>query len=164
MRVRFAPLALTLAVLAAPAWADDATFTTPSLTPETALKAAQAALKKCRADGFQVAVSVVDRAGVPQVLLRDRYAGAHTPNTAFSKAWTTASFRTNSIELEANAKAGGVPQGIGRLPGVALIGGGRMIEAGGALAGAIGVSGAPAPTGDDACAQAGIDAISGDLL
>lgn len=43
--------------------AQSATFATKSLTPETALKAAQSALAKCRADGYQVAVAVVDRAG-----------------------------------------------------------------------------------------------------
>ena len=52
------------------------------LTPDTALKAAQAALKKCRDSGYQAAVAVVDRMGVTQVILRDRYAGAHTPRTA----------------------------------------------------------------------------------
>ena len=33
------------------AFAQSATFTTKSLTPETALRAAQVALAKCRADG-----------------------------------------------------------------------------------------------------------------
>ena len=68
--------------------AEPATISLKALTPETALKAAQAALAKCRADGFQVAVAVVDRSGLPQVMLRDRYAGAHTPETATNKAWT----------------------------------------------------------------------------
>ena len=73
---------------------------TKSLTPETALKAAQAALAKCRAEGFQVAVAVVDRAGITQVLLRDRFAGPHTVEVATNKAWTAASFRTNTDALE----------------------------------------------------------------
>src|SRR4051812_32000375 len=78
---------------AAPVLSADATFTTKSLTPETALKAAQAALAKCRGDGFQVAVAVVDRSGIAQVLLRDRFAGPHTVDVASNKAWTAASFR-----------------------------------------------------------------------
>ena len=56
------------------------------LTPETALKAAQAALKKCRDSGYQATVAVVDRMGVVQVLLRDRFAGPHTPDMASAKA------------------------------------------------------------------------------
>ena len=41
-------------------------------------RAARAALDECRRQGYQVAVAVVDRFGNPQVLLRDRFAGAHT--------------------------------------------------------------------------------------
>ena len=69
------------------------------LTPETALKAAQAALKKCRDNGFQATVAVVDRMGVTQVLLRDRFAGTHTVEMARAKAWTAVSFRTNTTAL-----------------------------------------------------------------
>ena len=65
------------------------------LTPDTALKAAQAALKKCRDSGYQTAVAVVDRMGVLQVLIRDRFAGPHTPDMAKDKAYTAVSFRTN---------------------------------------------------------------------
>ena len=43
------------------------------------------------------------------------------------------------------------------------IGGGLPIEAGGAVLGAIGVSGAPGGEADDACAKAGIAAVLGDL-
>ena len=57
---------------AAAAFAADATFSVKILTPETALKAAQAALQRCRTSGFQVSVAVSDRMGVVQVLLRDR--------------------------------------------------------------------------------------------
>ena len=68
--------------------AQDAVFSTKSLTPEAALTAARAALESCRKQGFQVAVAVVDRTGLTQVLLRDRFAGAHTLDVATNKAWT----------------------------------------------------------------------------
>jgi uncharacterized protein GlcG (DUF336 family) len=138
--------------------AQDATYAVRLLTPETALKAAQAALARCRASGFQVAVAVVDRMGVTQVMLRDRFAGPHTPDMAAAKGWTAVSFRTNTTELAAATQSG--PQsGIRHRPGVAAVGGGLMIEAGGSLLGAIGVSGAPGGKEDDACAAAGIAAI-----
>ena len=76
--------------LSAAAHAQDATFTVKVLTPETALKAAQAALKSCRDRGFQATVAVVDRMGVVQVLLRDRFAGPHTVDMASAKAYTAA--------------------------------------------------------------------------
>lgn len=145
------------------AGAQPATFDLKSLTPETALKAAQAALAKCRSDGFQVAVAVVDRSGTSQVMLRDRFAGPHTPKTATGKAWTAVSFRTNTTDLIKPTSAGQPSSGIRDLPRVVVVGGGVMIEAGGSLFGAIGVSGAPNGDADDACAKAGIKAIADSL-
>ena len=133
------------------------------LTPDTALKAAQAALKKCRDGGYQATIAVVDRMGVTQVLLRDRYAGAHTVPTAQAKAYSAVSFRTSTTELAEATQAGRAQSGIRHLPGVAAVGGGLTIEAGGSLLGAIGVSGAPGGKEDDACAAAGIAAIREDI-
>ena len=148
-----------LLALAVPARAQDATYTVRLLAPETALAAAQAAMKKCRDSGWQVAVAVVDRAGVAQVMLRDRYAGAHTPRTAAGKAWTAASFRTPTTELARMSQPGQPQSGIRNLPRAVLLGGGLLIEAQGSILGAIGVSGAPGGDADDSCARAGIDAI-----
>jgi uncharacterized protein GlcG (DUF336 family) len=140
-----------------------ATFSVKILTPETALKAAQAALKSCRDRGFQVSVAVVDRMGVVQVLLRDRFAGPHTPDMAAAKAYTAVSFRTNTTELAEASQPGRPSSGIRHRPGVAAVGGGLMIEAGGSLLGGIGVSGAPGGKEDDLCAAAGIEAIREDI-
>ena len=155
---------LALALLAvAPAWAAEPTYSIKLLTPETALKAAQAALARCRANGYQVTVAVNDRMGVVQVLLRDRFAGPHTTDMATAKAYTAVSFRTNTTELAEVTQPGKPQSGIRHRPGVAAVGGGLMIEAGGSLLGAIGVSGAPGGKEDDACAAAGISAIRDDL-
>jgi uncharacterized protein GlcG (DUF336 family) len=158
------PVVCTLAALGADAArAQDATHAVKLLTPETALKAAQAALNKCRDDGFQVAVAVVDRSGVTQVMLRDRLAGPHTVTMAEDKAWTAVSFRTSTAELAKATQAGSPQSGIRNRPRVAAVAGGLLIEADGALVGGIGVSGAPGGDRDDACAKAGIAAI-GDSL
>ena len=138
---------------------DTATYTSRNLTPETALKAAQAALKKCRDSGWQVAVAVVDRAGVVQVVLRDRYAGPHTPRTAGGKAWTAVSFRSNTSALVDLTQPGKAQSGVRNLPHVVVLGGGVIIEAGGQMLGAVGVSGAPGGEADEACAKAGLAAI-----
>ena len=156
--------ALLLAVVCGAAYAaPEATYAVKQLTPETALRAAQAAMEKCRRDGFQVTVAVVDRAGVVQVLLRDRFAGAHTPDTASNKAWTAASFRMSTQELARETEAGKSMSGIRQIPRIAAIGGGLVIQGGGAALGAIGVSGAPGGAADEACAAAGIKAIQGDI-
>ena len=82
-------MALWLGLAAGGALAADATYSVKVLTPETALKAAQAALKSCRERGYQATVAVVDRMGVVQVLLRDRFAGPHTADMATAKAYAT---------------------------------------------------------------------------
>jgi uncharacterized protein GlcG (DUF336 family) len=142
---------------------DAATYATRNLTVETALKAAQAALKKCRDSGWQVAVAVVDRSGVVQVVLRDRYAGPHTPRTAGGKAWTAVSFRSNTGALVELTQPGKPQSGLRNLPRVVILGGGMIIEGGGQMLGAIGVSGAPGGEADEACAKAGIAAIQESL-
>src|SRR5438270_10380205 len=96
-------------VVSTPAHSEEALLTYKSLSPETALELARAALVDCRQRGFQVAVAVVDRFGVTQVMLRDRFAGPHTPATAAGKAWTAVSFRTNTGELVASTQPG-MPQ------------------------------------------------------
>src|SRR3990172_572633 len=138
---------------------DAATYSIRNLTVDTALKAAQVALKTCRDNGWQVAVAVVDRSGAVQVLLRDRYAGAHTTRTASGKAWTAVSFRTNTGALVDLTQPGKAQSGLRNLPRVVVLGGGMIIEGGGQMLGAIGVSGAPGGEADEACAKAGIAAI-----
>ena len=153
-----------LAVLAAgTVRAQDATLAVKIMTPETALRAAQAALKTCRDGGFQVAVAVVDRSGVTQVVLRDRFAGPHTVEMAVDKAWTAVSFRVSTTELAKATEPGSAQSGIRHRPRVAAVAGGLMIEGGGALVGGIGVSGAPGGDRDEACAAAGINAIRDSL-
>ena len=153
---------ILLALLFSPiaSLAQQATFETRSMTPEIALSAARAALEHCRKAGYQVAVAVVDRAGVPQVLLRDRFAGTHTVRVAIDKAWTAASFRIPTSALAKETQAGMPMSGLRSHPRVLAIGGALPIEGGGAHLGAIGVSGAPGGEADDACAAAGIKAIA----
>jgi len=139
--------------------AQEALVTHKVLSPETALDLARAALTSCRDRGFQVAVAVVDRFGLPQVMLRDRFAGPHTPSTATGKAWTAVSFRSDTTALVAPTQPGQPQAGVRNLPNVVLLGGGLLIEAGGSIVGGIGVSGAPGGAEDDACARAGIEAV-----
>lgn len=156
-------LLLGAALPDAGAQTDAATFSMRFMSPQTALKAAQATLASCRAQGFQVAVAVVDRAGQPQVLLRDRFAGAHTADMALGKAWTAASFRRTTAELAAETQAGKPMSGIRDLPRVIAAGGGVPIDEGGTLWGAIGVSGGPGGEADESCARAGIKAVADEL-
>jgi uncharacterized protein GlcG (DUF336 family) len=159
MRKLLLTAAVAAIVAAMPAHAAEGTFEQTMLTPEVALKAAQAALDACRKSGWQAAVAVVDRGGNVQALLRDRYAGPHTPTVAAGKAWTAVSFRTNTTELVALTGPGMPQSGLRNVPGATILGGGLKIEAAGSIVAGIGVSGAPGGDADDQCAKAGIKAI-----
>ena len=164
MKRILATLAL-LAATTAPSFAqeDDAFVTFKVLKPEVARTAAVAAMESCRAQGYQVGVMVVDRFGIPQVYLRDRYAGLHVFETARRKAWTAVSFRTSTLDLGKVTGPGEMMAGIRELSEPLALGGGLMIEAAGSIVAGIGVSGAPGPDIDERCAQDGIDAISDDI-
>ena len=157
------PRLAAVALLAVSFGAHGATFTVRVLTPETALKAAQAALNKCRTQGYQVAVAVVDRSGITQVVLRDRFAGPHTIELATNKAWTALSFKSATRDLERLTRPGESMSGLRNTPRFTAIGGGMTVEAGGSLLGGIGVSGAPGGDADHACATAGIEAVTDEL-
>lgn len=143
--------------------AQDTLVTFKSLAPEVALEMAQAALASCRTKGYQVAVSVVDRMGVPQVMLRDRYAGPHTPDTAQQLAWTAVSFRTGTLSLAENTSPGSEQSGARHIQNIVMIGGGIPVTASGSIVAGIGISGAPSGEDNHACAQAGIDAVTAKL-
>ena len=155
--------AVAVALLCQAAAAQQATYSVRTLTPDAALRAARAALAACVKNGHQVAVAVTDRAGHPLVMLRERHAGPHTPNTAISKAYTALSFKLDTTAFARATQAGEASSGIRHLPGVVAIGGGFPIESAGSIVGAIGVSGAPGGDADDVCAKAGISAIQDDL-
>lgn len=159
LRMTMCGVALALmAPFTTTAVAESATFSTKQLTPDTAMQLASAILEACRKEGFQVAVAVSDRAGVPQVLLRDQFAGPHTVDVATNKAWTAVSFRQDTLSF---AKATADPEHSGprNFQKVVAVGGGVPIEAGGAILGAVGVSGGPGGEADDRCARAGLETI-----
>lgn len=158
---RTALAAALLAGLCLPALADEEEdfVVTRSLSLELALDLALATLQDCRKSGYQVAVAIIDRGGNLQVMLKDRFAGPHTPETSKGKAWSALSFRTNTSDLAVTTQAGKEQSGVRHVPGALALGGGLMIRSKGELVGAIGVSGAPGGKLDDACAVAGMAAV-----
>ena len=62
------------------------------LTMDTALKMAQAGVKKCRSLSYNVTVTVLDRGGHPQAVLRDTLAPDITLRISHDKAYTAMSF------------------------------------------------------------------------
>lgn len=154
---------MALAIGPVHADSDEALATFKVLKPETAMALAKATLQDCRKRGYQVAVAVVDRFGVVQVIVRDQLAGPHTTETARRKAWTSVSFRSDTVAL-AEATAYNQPQsGVRHVDQALMLGGGVPVESAGSMVGAVGVSGAPGGELDDECARAGIEAIADSL-
>lgn len=127
---------------------------------DTALTMAKAAIDQCRKEGVQVAVTVIDRGGHPQVVLRDVLAMDLTLTISKQKAYTAMSFNTPTANLTSRFTE---PFSIGKIDGIVISRGGLPIAAGGNILGGIGVSGAPSGKTDEACAQAGLNAVRDDL-
>jgi uncharacterized protein GlcG (DUF336 family) len=119
---------------------------------------AEAAMEKCNALGFRVSVVVVDRAGLPLVMLRGDGAGLHTPEGADRKAYTARTFGTSSAQFVQRMLNDPASAGSKEYSRVLAISGGLPIKAGDEIVGAVGVSGSPGR--DDECAQAGIDRVA----
>ena len=125
-----------------------------------ASKAAQAAVDHCKKDGYRVSASVVDRTGLLRTLLRADGAGRHTVDSSRKKAYTGASLRRPTTDLsEMIAKQPALKALRDMNDSILMLGAGLPIEMAGEVVGAIGVGGAPGTHLDDACAEAGLDAI-----
>lgn len=142
--------------------AEKGTVAANRLSVATAGRAAQAALAKCQADGLGfVTVSVVDRFGNVQAMLRGDNAAEHTVEASRAKGYTAAAFGANTSDLADRAKGDGPT--IADLPGTLFLPGGVSVKAGGASIAGIGVGGAPDGNADQACAAAGLAEIAGSL-
>lgn len=123
-------------------------------------KAAAAAVEKCKQDGYKVSASVVDKAGVLRAFQRADGAGPHTVDSSRKKAYTAASLGRTTSELGELVVKMPHLQAIGKMnESIIILGGGLPIQFGNEVVGGIGVGGAPGTHLDDACAQAGLDAI-----
>ncbi|HBH35852.1 MAG TPA: adenosylcobalamin biosynthesis, GlcG-related protein [Gammaproteobacteria bacterium] len=139
---------------------DDAPMITPiqRITMETAQTIAKAAIDACRKQGISAGVTVVDRNGIAQAVLRDTLAPPVTLPVSQKKAYTAANFNAATSTLENRAQTA-----LGNMPQMMLGAGGLPIQAGGSMLGGVGVSGAPSGETDEVCAQAGLDAVVDDL-
>jgi uncharacterized protein GlcG (DUF336 family) len=157
-----APLFATLLLILPTAYAadDSPLISIKRLSMETALQIAQAAIAQCRKEGVQIAVTVIDRGGHPQVVLRDVLAMDLTLTVSRQKAYSALSFNSATSGLE---KRFTTMYAVPKIDGLVMSAGGVPITAGGSILGAVGVSGAPSGKTDEKCAKAGVEAVSADL-
>ncbi|MCU7892913.1 MAG: heme-binding protein [Candidatus Thiodiazotropha sp. (ex Ustalcina ferruginea)] len=128
------------------------------LSLESANQIALGAVEACRKKGIQIGVTVVDRDGTVQAVMRDTIAAQITVPISRMKAFTAVNFNAPTSALKDRADSP-----IGRIDGLVMSAGGLPVQAGGLLLGGVGVSGAPSGETDEACAQAGVDKIIDDL-
>jgi uncharacterized protein GlcG (DUF336 family) len=133
---------------------------TNRISADLANQAVAAVVAKCASQGYAETGVLVDADGVQQAVLRGNRAGAHTLDSAFAKAYTAASFKTDTTALVERSKTVPVLANLFKLPHLLLLGGDIVVKAGDEVVGAIGAAGAPGGDLDDACARAGLDNIS----
>lgn len=133
-----------------------ATIKLKALTHTSANKMVVASLRECSKRGYSVAAAVVGRNGDLLAFLRNPLAGPHTEKVSQRKAFSAATFKTSTKDMQAR-------KDLNFAPGILLIQGGVPISIGGTSYGGIAVAGA-APNVDELCAQAGINAIKEDIL
>lgn len=153
-------LVFTLGISTAIADDQPVTVNIKRMSLDTALMAARASIDACRKEAVQVTVTIVDRGGHPQVVLRDVLAMDVSIPISRDKAYTAMSFNSPTGELADRFKGS---YGVPKTKGLILARGGLPINVGGSIYGGIGVSGAPSGKLDEKCAQAGLDAITDDL-
>jgi len=130
------------------------------LSLDTAMRIGKAAIEKCRKEGVQVSVTVIDRGGNEQVVLRDTLAMDVSIPISKKKAYTAMSFNSATSAMQDRfTGAYNVP----KIDDLLVSAGGIPINIAGNIMGGIGVSGAPSGTTDEACAQAGLSAVQDDL-
>jgi len=130
------------------------------LSVDVAIKLARASIKACREENVNIAVTVVDRSGHPQVVLRDTLTMDLALQISRQKAYTAMSFNTPTSQLVNRFRgAYSVP----KQESLIISAGGVPIIGGGAIIGGVGVSGAPSGLTDEKCAQAGVDAVRFEL-
>lgn len=128
------------------------------LTMETAQNVATGVVLACREQGVQVTATVVDKNGIVQAVARDTLAPPISLEISREKAFTAANFSADTSALTELAKSP-----VGSVDHLTMSAGGIVIEAGGVIYGAVGVSGAPSGDLDEACAREGVQELLGEL-
>ena len=149
---------LVAACLASSVVSAQALVSERGISVNAALELASAALERCRADGYKVTITVLNRHARTSVVISDDGVNPHTVENSMRKAYTAFTTRTATVEMAKRPQP--ALSGFMLLDRITPIEGGLPIFAGKELVGAVGISGAPGGEKDSACAQVGIDKIA----
>ena len=134
-----------------------------NMSLELANQIAAASVATCLANGYNVAATVVDRAGSVRAVQRADNAGPHTLGSSQEKAYTSASAKNNTTAMMEGAQKNPAAANLVHIPGFLLLGGGVPVKVGSEVIGAVGVAGAPGGHLDEQCAIAALDKIKDQL-
>jgi uncharacterized protein GlcG (DUF336 family) len=131
------------------------------LTAALAVEAAQAAVAHCKAQGYNITVTVADRTGLPKVVIVGDgiSVGSVGRESTRRKAYTSAMRGVSTEEYTKRISAPGAFNPGLYDPQLATGAGGLPIKAGNETIGGISAAGAPGGDKDEACANAGIEKI-----
>src|ERR1700758_1497197 len=132
------------------------------ITWKLGLAIAEGAIEECAKSNVAITVAVVDRAGRVRIFIASDNPSPHNFELARRKAYTARTFRRPSLEWAERTKDGADLAAQRQLADVIALGGGVPINVGNDTIGAVGVSGS-SPTGDEACAKAGIAKVADHL-
>ena len=134
-----------------------------NMSLDLATQIAAATVASCTAAGYNVAATVVDRAGTVRAVMRADNAGPHTLEASRLKAYTSASAKNNTLAMMEAAQKNPAAANLVNIPGYLLLGGGVPVKVGNEVIGAVGVGGAPGGHLDEQCAIAAIDKVKDQL-
>ena len=135
------------------------TLQTHRIPAALAVEAASETIAACAKQGYRETAVVLDADGAVITVVRGDGAGIHTIDSAHDKAYTSVSFKNDTLALAERAKGEDSIAPLDKLPHVMFFGGGAVIKLGDEVIGSIGASGAPGAKLDDGCAHAGLDKI-----
>jgi uncharacterized protein GlcG (DUF336 family) len=133
------------------------------LTAALAVEAAQAAVAACKAQGYNVTVTIVDRTGLPKIVLVGDGARPLTLEVTRRKAYTSAMQRVSTGDYTKRVSNPGAFNPGQFDPELTTGQGGLPIKVGDDTIGGIAAAGAPGGDKDEACAQAGLQKIKDGL-
>jgi uncharacterized protein GlcG (DUF336 family) len=135
------------------------TLQTHRIPVALAMEAVSETIAACAKQGYRETAVVLDADGAIIVAVRGDGAGIHTLDSAHDRAYTSVSFKNDTIALAERAKGEDSIAPLSKLPHVMFFGGGVVIKLGDETIGAIGASGAPGAKFDDNCARTGLAKI-----
>ena len=130
-----------------------------NMSLELANQIAAAAVASCSASGYNVAATVVDRAGSVRAVQRADNAGPHTLSASEQKAFTSASGKNTTLAMMEGSQKNPGAANVAQISGFLLLGGGVPVKVGNEVIGAVGVGGAPGGHLDEVCAMAALDKV-----